>query len=205
MVHCPSLLPTNYYRAILGWSRYFTEDKIRVRQLHDHNYLMIYNKFIYSKNLMRRSLLCHLQLFFRIPSDRFLACSSGFHPGSCHTFALKDFLYSLFLYFKIYLAIYSLPLLLFRTKSIFTHTTDTLSTLLPNTLVSALFLAVDGTLVKYTLCLLRNWHGKAPPLPLWIAPLSGFLGAAGLLIERHSRRLELLYYVLPQVNVCTNT
>ncbi len=90
--------------------------------------------------------------------------------------------------------------MLFRTKSLVTNTTVALSTLLTNSVVSALFLAVDGSLVKYSLCLFRNWYGQAPPLPPWIALLSGFFGVAGLLIERHSRRLELLYYVLPQVN-----
>ncbi|XP_064397727.1 uncharacterized protein LOC135344449 isoform X2 [Halichondria panicea] len=166
-VHYPTLLPRSYYTAILSWSRYFTEDK--------------------------------LKLFFRVPSLHFLPCSAGLHPGSCNSYALTDFFHSLFLYIKIYLSIYSLPLVLFRTKSLWTHTITALRTLLNNTLVSALFLAVDGALVKYTLCLLRNGYGHAPPLPAWIALLSGFLGAAGLLIERHSRRLELLYYVLPQV------
>ncbi len=30
-VHYPSLLPTSYYHAILSWSRYFSEEKLRVR------------------------------------------------------------------------------------------------------------------------------------------------------------------------------
>ncbi len=141
----------------------------------------------------------HTQLFFRVPSPHFLPCSAGLHPGSCHSNALNDFVHSLFLYIKIYLSIYSLPLVLFRTKTLWTRTLTALRTLLNNTIVSALFLAVDGTIVKYTLCLLRGWYGHTPPLPPWMSLLSGFLGAAGLLIERKSRQLELLYYVLPQV------
>lgn len=68
-----------------------------------------------------------------------------------------------------------------------------------NSIVSALFFAVDATVVKYGLCLLRNAWGKPPPVPHFLPFLAGLLGSFGLLIERQSRRVELLYYVLPQV------
>ena len=140
------------------------------------------------------------QSFFRDPSPNFLPCNAGLHPGSCHWFALTDFSQSLLLYVKIYLSIYSLPLLLFRSKSLFMHTAASLKNLLVNSFVSALFLAVDGSVVKYSLCLLRNLWGGAHPLPYLFTLVAGFLGVSGLLIERQSRRLELLYYVLPQVS-----
>ena len=115
-------------------------------------------------------------------------------------FALSDFTQSLILYIKLYLSIYSLPLLLFKTKSLLVHTADALKNLLVNSFVSALFLAVDGSVVKYSLCLFRNLWGGAHPLPYVFSLVAGFLGVSGLLIERQSRRLELLYYVLPQVS-----
>lgn len=166
-VHCPVLLPTGYYRSILSWSRYFTDDK--------------------------------LKLFFRNPSTQFLPCNAGLHSGPCHLFAIRDFFQSLVLYVKIYVSIYSLPLVLFRTKTLLTKTTESVLNLLLNTVVSALFLAVDGSVVKYCLCLFRNLWGGPHPLPYALSLVAGFLGVVGLLIERQSRRLELLYYVLPQV------
>ena len=140
-----------------------------------------------------------MQVFFRTPQPHFLPCSSGIHEGPCLTFAIKDFFLSLFLYVKIYLSIYSLPLVLFRTKNLFTKTQHSLQTLLKNSIVSALFLSVDASIIKYALCVLRNVWGKPQPFPHVFSCLAGFLGVAGLLIERESRRLELFYYVLPQV------
>lgn len=138
-------------------------------------------------------------MFFRSPQPHFLPCTAGIHEGSCHLFAIKDFLQSLSLYLKIYMSIYLLPLVLFRTKSLFTNTQATLQMLLKNSLVSSLFLAVDAGVIKYALCVLRNTWRKPQPFPHSFSCIAGFLGVVGLLIERESRRLELLYYVLPQV------
>lgn len=122
------------------------------------------------------------------------------HPGlSCHQCARIDFYKGFLLYLKIYLTIYSLPLVLFRTKNLINKTKQSVVTLLKNSIVSALFFAVDATIVKYGLCLLRNAWGKPPPAPHFLPFLAGLLGSLGLLIERQSRRIELLYYVLPQV------
>ena len=93
------------------------------------------------------------------------------------------------------------PLVLFRTKNLINKTKQSVVTLLKNSIVSALFFAVDATVVKYGLCLLRNAWGKPPPVPHFLPFLAGLLGSLGLLIERQSRRVELLYYVLPQVYI----
>ena len=122
------------------------------------------------------------------------------HPGlTCHQCARFDFYKGFLLYLKIYLTIYSLPLLLFKTNDLFSKTKDAIATLLKNSFVSALFFAVDATVVKYGLCLLRNAWGKPPPTPHLVSLLAGLMGSVGLLIERESRRVELVYYVLPQV------
>lgn len=139
------------------------------------------------------------QLYFRNPSPHFIPCSELMHQGSCHMCALNDFYNGCILYFKIYLTLYSLPLVLFRTSKLFKNTKESIVTLLQNASVSALFFAVDATVVKYGLCLLRNVWGRPPPVPYFIPLLAGLLGSLGLLIERESRRRELLYYVLPQV------
>lgn len=141
-----------------------------------------------------------LQVYFRRPGSRLIPCTDLLHPGlSCHQCAHIDFYKGFLLYLKIYLTIYSLPLVLFRTKNLINKTKQSVVTLLKNSIVSALFFAVDATVVKYGLCLLRNAWGKPPPVPHFLSFLAGLLGSFGLLIERQSRRVELLYYVLPQV------
>ncbi len=122
------------------------------------------------------------------------------HQGSCHAFALNDFYQCMVLYIKIHLTLYSLPLLLFRTSKLLVQPVEALQTLAQNTVVSSLFLAVTGAVIKYSLCLLRNAWARPPPVPLWIPAASGFAGVVGFLVERESRRLELLYYVIPQVS-----
>ena len=76
---------------------------------------------------------------------------------------------------------------------------SSVDTLLRNSFRSALFFAVDAAIVKYLLCVLRNVWGRSPPVPVAIPFLAGFSGVVGLLIERESRHIELLYYVIPQV------
>ena len=152
--------------------------------------------------MLLHSLLCKLlQVYFRCPSSQFIPCTDLMHPGlTCHQCARTDFYQGFLLYLKIYLTIYSLPLVLFRTKNLINKTKQSIVTLLKNSIVSALFFAVDATVVKYGLCLLRNAWGKPPPAPYFVPFLAGLLGSLGLLIERQSRRVELLYYVLPQVH-----
>ena len=139
-------------------------------------------------------------MYFRRPHSQFIPCTDLMHPGlTCHQCARIDFYKGLLLYLKIYLTIYSLPLVLFRTKNLISKTKESAVTLLKNSVVSALFFAVDATVVKYGLCLLRNAWGNPPLAPYFVPLLAGFLGSLGILIERQSRRVELLYYVLPQV------
>lgn len=140
-----------------------------------------------------------LQIYFRRPHPHFIPCNALMHKGSCHLCALKDFYNGLLLYAKIYLTIYSMSLALFRTRNLVKKPKESLHYVLKNTCTSALFFAIDAMLVKYSLCLLRNAWGAPPPVPPFVPLVSGFVGVVGLLIERQSRRLELLYYVLPQV------
>ena len=141
-------------------------------------------------------------MYCRRPHTEFIPCSAMLHHGSCHTFAIKDLFQGILLYTKIYLVLYSVPLLLLRTGRLLSQPMEALRTLVWNVGTSSLFLAISGTAMKYSLCLLRNAWGRPPPVPYWIPSLSGFIGTVGLLIERESRRLELLYYVVPQVRLC---
>jgi len=140
-----------------------------------------------------------MQVYFRHPHPNFIPCNALMHEGSCLECAVKDFYGTFYLFLKVYLTVYSMPLLLFRTKRLFTAPKESLRTLIENTCVSSLFFAVDATLIKYGLCLLRNAWGRPPPTPALIPVLAGAMGVVGMLIERKSRRLEMLYYGLPQV------
>ena len=136
---------------------------------------------------------------FRQPSSTFIPCDTLLHSGPCHIFAQKNFYHCFLQYVKIYITLYSIPLLLFRTKTLLNTPRQALTGLLQNTCLSALFLAIDGIVIKYSMCLLRNVLGRPPPVPSVVPALAGFMAALGLLVERKPRRLELLYYVMPQV------
>ena len=143
-----------------------------------------------------------MQLYYRQPSDQFIHCNVLMHDGSCRTNALRFLCSGMLSSLKIYLPIYCIPLLLFKSKMLLTKPLETLGNLAKNTLFSALFLDVDMTTSLYTLCLLRNIWGGPPPAPAAIPMIAGFVGGAvGLPFERRSRRIELLYYAMAQVNV----
>lgn len=56
-----------------------------------------------------------LNVLFRTPGDRFLACSeAGLHTGTCTRHAVEDFLRSLPGFAKLYLPIHLVPILLFK-------------------------------------------------------------------------------------------
>ena len=163
----PHLLPPSYYKAILHWSVYYTDEK--------------------------------LSTYFRERGTEFLPCSHSMHPGSCHLTAADDFKNCFVLYTRIYLVLYSIPLLVFKIKHLRTNPRKTLRRYVKNVLNSSLFFAIDSTTVKYMLCLLRNWNRGTPPAPTFIPFVAGFVGGLSVILERPSRQLELLYYSIAQV------
>lgn len=140
-----------------------------------------------------------LQVYFRDSSDHFITCQSYLHTGTCNQAAAKDFINGLQMYTKLYIVLYSIPLILFRTNSLLSSPYQSLKHLITNTAISALFFAIDATIAKYVICLLRNWFGGPSPASRSVSFIGGFMGALGFLIERPSRQIELVYYVLPQV------
>ena len=139
-------------------------------------------------------------MYYRKPHTDFIPCNALMHEGTCHAWALRDCYNSLLLFFKLYLTLYSMPLLLFKTKSLLQSPVASLKPVLQNTCVSTLFFTIDATLVKYGLCLWRNAWGSPPPTSVLVPILAGLMGLCGVLIERHSRRLEMVYYGLPQAS-----
>ena len=141
-----------------------------------------------------------LQTYFRHPLPRPVSCAV-LHASSCHSAAAVDFRRGLWLYFKIYVTLYAIPAVIFKREKLLKEPLTSLRVLLTKSSRSALFFAVEASLIKYTFCLLRNALSRPPPVPGWIPFLSGLVGSLGLLIEHPSRLVELNYYVFPQVHV----
>jgi len=73
-----------------------------------------------------------VQVYFRHPHPDFIPCNALMHEGSCLECAVKDFYGTFYLFLKVYLTVYSMPLLLFRTKRLFTAPKESLRTLIEN-------------------------------------------------------------------------
>lgn len=167
VTHKPVLLPPSYYKALLHWSVYYTDQK--------------------------------LDMYFRRPGTEFLPCTHSMHPGSCHLMAAKDFKNCFSLYTRIYLVLYSIPLLVFKLKELRERPSTAFWRYVKNVLNSSLFFAIDSATVKYLLCLLRNWDKRPPPSPTYVPFFAGFIGGLSVILERPSRQLELLYYSTAQI------
>jgi len=105
-----------------------------------------------------------MQVYFRRPHPNFIPCNALMHEGSCRECAVKDFYGTFYLFLKVYLTVYSMPLLLFRNKKLFTAPKKSLRTLIENTCVSSLFFAVDATLIKLD-CVCSGMPGAGLPPP----------------------------------------
>ena len=140
-----------------------------------------------------------LDVYMRRPSADFIPCSALLHEASCHAHAWRDLVAGMSHYSKLYAGIYGLSLLVFNPTSLLASPVMSVTQLLKKTLVSSAFFALDGTIVKYGICLMRNMWRRGPPIPHFIPALAGIVGGLTILFERPSRRLELVYYVMPQV------
>lgn len=72
-----------------------------------------------------------------------------------------------------------------------------IKSLLRNIAESTAFISTMVFLAKYTVCILRNLDGRPPPLPAYIAILSGFSTGLATLLERKNRRKELCLFTIP--------
>lgn len=140
-----------------------------------------------------------LEVYMRRPCNDFIPCNALLHQGSCRAYAWKDFVAGLWFFSKIYGALYGLSLLLFNPVSLLATPARSVKQFLKKTLTSAVVFAVNGTVAKYGICVLRNAWGRGPPIPHFIPAVAGAAAGLSVLLERPSRQLELVYYVLPQV------
>lgn len=140
-----------------------------------------------------------IRLYFREPGSEFVPCSVLMHKGSCESSAFFGFFSHWFLYLKLYTVLYIIPLLLFRLKQVLSNPVGSLQIVGKGIVRSALYFAVDATLFKYAMCVLRNLNHRPPPIAHYIPVLSSIIGSLGILVEQPSRRIELLHFILPQI------
>ncbi|KAI8506896.1 hypothetical protein Bbelb_153350 [Branchiostoma belcheri] len=133
----------------------------------------------------------------RRTGTEFVPCDLHMHPGSCHAYTLKDTLRSWPSFFKMYLPINLVPVLLFKYKQLLSRPTDTLTSLFIHTVWSGTFLTFLVQIAKYVICVLRHRAHKPPPVDGYIPFTAGVLCALSVLFERASRRRELSMYVIP--------
>lgn len=69
--------------------------------------------------------------------------------------------------------------------------------MLKNMIFSTAFIASMVMLAKYTICLLRNFSHRPPPLPGYIPVAGGLVCGLSILFERANRRKELCLFVVP--------
>jgi hypothetical protein len=117
------------------------------------------------------------------------------HTSSCGL-ELLHFLYSgIVRALYVYVPVYTIPLVLFRWKSLFSAPLSSLSHTFLNISRSSLFLSSYCGLCWYSADLLWTIFGyhKAPK-----AAIIGFCGGLAVLLENKHRRIELALYVLAQ-------
>lgn len=140
-----------------------------------------------------------LRVYLRDPAENFIPCSPFMHPGSCHTWAVKDLISGFIMLAKIYSVIYGISGVVYKHKQLFTNPLKWALDTSRNIANSALFFALDAAIIKYTLCLLRNWYKRPPPVPYLYPLICGTVAGFTIFLERPSRQLELVYYCSPQL------
>ncbi|KAL8568832.1 hypothetical protein ACOMHN_035595 [Nucella lapillus] len=141
-----------------------------------------------------------LEKLFRVPGERFLTCQeAGLHGDTCTKHALLDLFRSLPSFAKLYLPIHLAPVLVFKRDVLKKRPGYVLTSLARNFTYSTLFLSAMVCLAKYVICLLRHASGKPPPLPTYVPAVAGFICGFSVLLERVSRRKELVLFVIPQM------
>ena len=125
----------------------------------------------------------NINLYFRELGLEFVPCSVLMHKGSCAPSAFLSLFLHWLLYAKLYLVVYSIPLLLFRPKWVLSNPLTPVLIVAEKVGRSSLFFAIDATLFKYTMCVLRNLDHHPPPIAHYILALSSVIGSLGLFVE----------------------
>jgi hypothetical protein len=116
------------------------------------------------------------------------------HGDACHMSAAYFLVEGLKRAIPVYLPVYLIPLILFKSQVIVRHPIRTAFHTFVSVMRSSTFLATYCTIAMHAICAINRITGRSHHLAV---PVAGFLGGfGGLLIERDSRQIELALYVL---------
>lgn len=151
--------------------------------------------------------MSHEQLdhcFRNIPHyDRFVPCeAAGFHEGPCVPYLAKDMFLNWLATAKMYVPIYTIPLLMWKREKLATAPFPTLTRYFQSIFNSGMLLGTYIFFMKGTMCSYRHLeqrNGFKGGRMHWSAGVvGGALTGTGVLWEPEGRRQELAIYVLPQ-------
>ena len=123
----------------------------------------------------------------------FHAIHHGDCPDGCTRASLSFFFNALPRSAKVYLPVFTLPLLLFRARSLVDAPLATTRSWAKNVGQASVFLSAYCTFAWATVCALTKHTPVRSPL---LAASAGFVGGLAIFLERKSRRLELGLYML---------
>jgi hypothetical protein len=126
----------------------------------------------------------------------FRRCDEVYHPGqSCAVAHGSDIPALMMRGYRLYIPVHLVPLLMFRWKSLASDPVGVLSKAAVDITRSSLFLTLYTSLVKSTLCFLRNLREADDG---WQAAAAGFVSGLALSVEQEKRGKELMLYCLPK-------
>lgn len=97
----------------------------------------------------------------------------------------------------VHLSLNAVPILVFKTKSLFTKPFKTLKQIIFGSLQSALFFASYITIFQSTVCLVRATRGDATD-HRYVYYLLGLCSGTSIFLEQKRKRVELAMYVAPK-------
>eukprot|EP00455_Lapot_gusevi_P043686 TRINITY_DN5345_c0_g1_i12.p1 TRINITY_DN5345_c0_g1~~TRINITY_DN5345_c0_g1_i12.p1 ORF type:complete len:394 (-),score=47.22 TRINITY_DN5345_c0_g1_i12:143-1324(-) len=129
------------------------------------------------------------------PHGPFIPCHPLVHEGTCAGAIARYLPVGFERAARIYLPVHLLPSLIFQYKQAWAHPMTFTKKVLTRIGVSSAFLAVYTSLMRGTVCAMRNLMQKDQG---WHACLGGLLAGSSLFIEYRSRHLELVLFCIPR-------
>eukprot|EP01084_Bolivina_argentea_P259777 438471_1 len=98
-----------------------------------------------------------------------------------------------------YIPVHCLPMVLFTPKKIIENPMQFIQRKSTNTIISALFVAVYGFNLRYSICGIRELFKRDPK---WLGLFAGCVSGLSIFIENSKRRPELMLYCIPRAMEC---
>lgn len=126
----------------------------------------------------------------------FRRCDEVWHPGkSCLRAHLEDVPALMLRCVRLYAPVHTIPVVLFRWRDLLSQPVDSVVRVVKSVAQSSLFLSAYVTMVKSTLCALRNLRHEDAA---WHAAAAGLISGSALLFEQGKRASELMLYCMPK-------